>query len=168
LVEKGEPESALGALNKSIQAYPDNPYAVHAYADVQLRVAARRDVYDAVTVQLIGEAVQALEAQHAARDVDSDQYPIVTLTNHHVGALIRHHQDTAAKEAARRYFGQVEELAKRNSSLQVQFARERLVYYLTSGRWQMGTKNGDSRMNRGRSKGRSRGERRLAGRNGSN
>ena len=137
LVEKGELKSALGALNKSIQAYPNNRYAVHALADVQLKVAARRSKYDAITVQLIGEAVAALEAQHAAYDIDSDQYPIVTLANHHVNALVRHHQDTAANHAARRYYGQLEELAKRNSSLQVQRARERLAHYLTSGKWQM-------------------------------
>jgi hypothetical protein len=135
LVEKGELESALGALNKSIQAYPNNPYAVHALADVKLRVAARRSQYDAVAVQLIGEAVATLEARHAAYGIDSDQYPIVTLANHHVDALIRHGQGTAANNAARRYYGQLEELSKRNSSDQVQRARERLAQYLTSGKW---------------------------------
>lgn len=140
LVEMGALETALGALNKSIQAYPDNPYAVHAYADVQLRVAIRRKTYDSVTTQLIGEAVRALEQQHAAHDADSDQYPIVTLADRHVGALIKHHQDQAAKQAARRYFGQLSDLAKRISSSQVQRARERLANYLTSGKWHMSSK----------------------------
>ncbi len=102
LVEKGDLESSLGALNKSIQAYPNNPYAAHALADVQLKVAARRAQYDAMTVQLIGEAVAVLEAQQAAYNIDSDQYPIVTLANHHVDALLRHRQYTPANHAARR------------------------------------------------------------------
>lgn len=142
LVEKGALESALGALNKSIQAYPNNRYAVHALADVQLKVAARRRDYDAVTIELIGEAVTALEVQQTAHDMDSDQYPIVTLANHHVGALLRHRQEAAASQAARRYYVQLEDLAKRNSSAQVQRARERLAHYLTSGKWQMTNKSG--------------------------
>jgi len=137
LVEKGELEAALGALNKSIQAYPNNRYAAHALADVQLKVAARRSDYDAVTVELIGEAVESLESQQSGYDIDDDQYPIVTLANHHVDALVRHRQDVAAVQAAKRYYSQLEDISKRNPSVQVQRARERLAHYLTSGTWQM-------------------------------
>lgn len=144
LVEKGDMEAALDALNKSIQAYPNNRYAVHALADVQLKVAARRNSYDAVTVELIGEAVAALESQQSSHDSESDQYPIVTLANHHVYALLRHGQDDAAVQAARRYFRQLEELGKRSPSLQVQRARERLAQYLTSGTWQSSQARGNA------------------------
>ena len=151
LVEKNALESALKALNKSIQAYPNNPYAVHAYADVQLRVAERREMYDAVTVQLIGEAVEALETQQAAHDAESDQYPIVTLANRHVGALLRHGQRALAEQVAKRYFNDLEDLARRNSSMQIRLARERLARYLTLGSWQSGTTNSGSGGRHGKS-----------------
>ena len=138
LVEMDDLEGALEALNKSIQAYPNNRYAVHARADVQLKVAARRSQYDSVTVELIGDAVAALTAQQNTYNEESDQYPLVTLSNHHIAALIKHHQHNAAKTAARRYFGQLEDLYKKNSSSPVQIARQRLAHYLTSGLWQAG------------------------------
>ncbi|CAN1527170.1 hypothetical protein MCEMIH16_01279 [Caulobacteraceae bacterium] len=136
LVEMGQLEKALGVLNKSIQAYPNNTYASHAYADVQRRVAAERSSYDAVTVELIGDAVKTLEALHASSSWGaSDQYPIVTLSERHVGALVRHGQDTQARALAAKYFRQVDDLAKRNSASALQAARERLAHYATSGVW---------------------------------
>lgn len=148
LVEKGDLEAALEALNKSIQAYPNNRYAVHARADIQLKVATRRPKYDAYTVELIGEAVATLTMQQNTFNEESDQYPLVTLSNHHIGALMAHGQNDTAKQVARRYFGQLEELAKGNPSVQVQRARERIAHYLTFGRWQSGgvaARNGAAR-----------------------
>ena len=136
LVEMGRLEHALNVLNKSIQAYPNNIYASHAYADVQLRVAAERTVYDAITVELIGDAVKALESLHTSFSLgESDQYPIVTLSERHVGALLRHGQDAQARALASRYFKQVDEMAKHNNAAALQGARERLAHYLTSGLW---------------------------------
>jgi tetratricopeptide (TPR) repeat protein len=136
LVEMGRLEQALGVLKKSIQAYPNNVYASHAYADVQLRVAAERPAYDAVTVELIGDAVKALEALHASSSWGaSDQYPIVTLSERHVGALVRHGQDAQARDLAANYFNQLDDLAKRNSAPALQGARQRLAQYVTSGVW---------------------------------
>ena len=138
LVEKDELEPALEMLHKSIQAYPNNRYAVHALADTQLKVATRRAIYDAVTVGLIGDAVSTLTEQQSNFGNESDQYPIVTLSNHHLGALIQHRQYDAAKQVARKYFVQLEELFKSNQSAPVRKARERVAHYLTSGVWQSG------------------------------
>lgn len=136
LVEMGRLEPALSMLNKSIQAYPNNVYATHAYADVQLRVAAERSAYDAITVELIGDAVKALEDLHASSKWGAtDQYPIVTLSERHVGALVRHGQDVQARSLASKYFKQVDELAKRINAPALQGARERLAHYATSGVW---------------------------------
>ena len=135
LVEMGELEEALTVLNKSIQAYPQNSYAAHAYADLQLRVAARRPSYDATTVELIAEAVKTLEEQHARRVEQYDQYPIVTLAEQHIGALIKHGQDKIARAAATRYFSELESIVKRGADAPVKKAREKLAHYITFGVW---------------------------------
>jgi tetratricopeptide (TPR) repeat protein len=135
LVSMGRLEAALGVLNKSIQAYPNNPYAAHAYADLQLRVACERPRFDAVTVELIGDAVKSLEEQHARGNWESDQYPIVTLSERHIAALIKHQQAEQARVLATKYFRQLEEIARRNPADAIQQARERLAHFLTSGDW---------------------------------
>ncbi|MBZ9604935.1 P-loop NTPase [Phyllobacterium chamaecytisi] len=135
LVTMGELERALGVLNKSLQAYPNNPYAAHAYADLQLRVATARPNYDAVAVQLIGDAVKTLEGQHEQGNWEWDQYPIVTLAEKHVGTLLKHNQNDQAREAARRYFKIIEDLARRNPAGPLQRARETLAQYIATGLW---------------------------------
>jgi tetratricopeptide (TPR) repeat protein len=135
LVQKGDLEPALELLNKSIQAYPGNPYAWHAYADLQLQVAERRDRFDARTVELLDEAVKVLEAQHAVSSSQSDQYPIVTLSDRYVGALIKHNQTERAKEVARKYFIAIDDLARRSSADSVLRARERLAMFIATGVW---------------------------------
>lgn len=135
LVQKGDLEPALELLNKSIQAYPGNPYALHAYADLQLRVAERRPRFDARTVELLDDAVKTLEAQHAMNTIQSDQYPIVTLSERYVGALVKHGQLERAKEVARKYFVLIEDVSKRISADPVQRARERLAIFIATGEW---------------------------------
>lgn len=149
LVEMGLVERALGVLNKSIQAYPGNLYAAHAYADVQLRVAAERSNYDAVTIELIGDAVKTLEQQHAQASWESDQYPIVTLSERHVGALIKHGQTAQARTAAQRYFRQVDDLARRNGAEPLQLVREKLAHYVTFGQWFEGLRPRGQKRNAG-------------------
>ncbi|MHA7066115.1 P-loop NTPase [Azospirillum argentinense] len=138
LVAIGEDEEALSVLSKSIQAYSENSYAVHAFADLQLRVAIKRKNYDATTVKLIGDAVKALEEQHRQSLWDSDQYPIVTLAEKHVAAMIVHKQISAAKAAASKYFRELEIMSRQNSVQPLQRARERLAHYLATGIWHEG------------------------------
>ncbi len=135
LVQKDDLEPALDVLNKSIQAYPDNPYALHAYADLQLQVAERRAKYDSRTIELIDEAVGILEAQHLKSIFNSDQYPIVTLCDKHVGALVKHGQLAEAREVARKYFRQIDEFSRQNAAESVLRARERLAVFASTGEW---------------------------------
>lgn len=149
----GELEPALRALEKSIDAYPGNVFAVHALADLRLRVAYSRNTYDATTIALIGDAVETLERLHAAQGVETDFYPIVTLADWHISALIKHSQDKSALSAARRYFQLIETM--RRTDTQIDRARERLAHYITHGTWENGksSQNGQSKHRR-RSKGR--------------
>jgi hypothetical protein len=131
-------EQALDVLEKSIHAYPDNTFAVHAYANVQLHVAERRREYDATTIELIADAARALEELNARTTKETDQYPIVTLSVRHLQALLKHKQDQLAKRLAPKYFRQLEELMKWSPSEQVQLARERLAFFVSTGRWHYG------------------------------
>lgn len=141
-----ELEPAMQALEKSIAAYPENIFAVHGLADLRLRVARERCTYDATTVALIGDAVETLERLHASQNLKTDFYPIVTLSNDHIAALIKHDQHDPAKAAARRYFRMIEKMPR--SDMQMDIARERLVNYLTHGTWENAqlTQNGRSRL----------------------
>lgn len=130
----GELEPAMLALEKSIAAYPENIFAVHALADLRLRVAYDRSTYDANTVALIGDAVDTLEELHASQNLETDFYPIVTLSNNHISALIKHDQQLSARTAAQRYFRMI--AAMRRTDLQIERARERLAHYLTHGTWE--------------------------------
>ena len=124
LVSIGRDEEALSVLSKSIQAYADNPYAVHAYADLQLKVAAKRPAYDAVTEKLIGDAVTTLEKQIGYASWESDQYPIVTLSEKHVWAMIKHNRTEKAKVLATQYFKELENMARLNTAAPLQLARQ--------------------------------------------
>lgn len=135
LVKIGDVPLALKMLGRSIQAYPDNPFAVHALADTQLQAAFEREQFDAVAVKLIGDAVQTLEAMDITQAGEEDHYPIVTLALKHVGVLIRHNQGAKAQEVARKYFRRLEEKTRRVSDDTLQAARERLAHYVTQGTW---------------------------------
>ncbi len=135
LVEIGRIEPALRVLQKSIEAYPDNEFATHALADVQLKAAYRRSLYDAEARTLMGDAVKTLLEQDARLDWESDQYPIVTLTFGHIGALVKHKQISAAKEAATQYFDRVQRLGKRRHNGHLQAAQDSLLRFLSTGEW---------------------------------
>jgi hypothetical protein len=138
LVTIGEDEEALSVLSKSIKAYSDNPYAVHAFADLQLKVAAKRPTYDSATAKLIGDAVKTLEQQHSYSSWDSDQYPMVTLAEKHVWAMLKHGKSGEARILAHGYFKELENMARNNSAKPLQRARERLAHFVTSGTWHEG------------------------------
>lgn len=138
LVSIGQEEEALSVLSKSIKAYSNNPYAVHAYADLQLRVAIRRESYDAVTAKLIGDAVSTLEEQHRYAVWDSDQYPMVTLAEKHIAALLKHRRQEEARPLAERYYTELQIMGRFNAAQPLQRAKERLAHYLTSGTWYEG------------------------------
>jgi hypothetical protein len=125
-------------LRRSIQAFPENPFAVHAVAHLKLRIARHRASYDSVTRTLIGEAVEALLQQHArSGGLELDQYPIVTLANGHVAALVKHGQNAEARELAKRYFDQLQQMEKSIPVGAVSQAKDNMLKFATLGDWQM-------------------------------
>uniref|UniRef100_E6VBZ2 Novel STAND NTPase 5 domain-containing protein n=1 Tax=Rhodopseudomonas palustris (strain DX-1) TaxID=652103 RepID=E6VBZ2_RHOPX len=134
LAEIDELTDAVDMLKRSIQAYPNNPYVINALADVQLQIAKNRPAYDTTTKAIIDEAVKALKIQDASR-VQSDVYPIVTLANGHLAALIRHGQMKLAKTAAAEYFDRLQQLDKVISSPYVQSTKDRILRFVTLNEW---------------------------------
>ena len=124
---------ALPLLEKSIQAYPENDYAAHALADIQLRVAAEAATWDNSAAELIGHAVRTLEELHENRVRLTDQYAIVTLAEKHIEALIKHRRVEEAKEAARRYFQEIAKINDADRNHMLETVRTKLLHFLTHG-----------------------------------
>ena len=127
-------DDALPVLEKSILAYPENDFAAHALADVQLRVAENASVWNSSVAELVGHAVATLEDLHANRSSRSDQYAIATLAKSHIRVLIKHDQHDAAKEAAKRYFNEIGSIGSSLRGEQLEIARTELLHFLTNGK----------------------------------
>ena len=96
----------------------------------------RRAEYDVVTSDLISEAVEALLALDAGSGFGSDHYPMVTLLNYHVGALVKHGRATEAKKASARYYERLRVLEREGvPDPLVTDAKERAFRFATVGEW---------------------------------
>jgi hypothetical protein len=118
-------------LRRSIQAYPQNPFAVHALADIQLRTAKERPSYDLATRELIAKATAALRTLDANIDLEMDYFPIATLAMGHVPALLKHKRTEDARVVAREYFDRLQQIEKRSNSEEIRKARERIFRFVT-------------------------------------
>ena len=108
----GALKPAEAMLQKSISAYPDNPYSQHALARIQLRIASDRTI-DEFDANLRIEAAVKMLNDLDSRDPETlDTYPLVTLARHHVGALVSRGREQDALEASRRYLNRLSTLAK--------------------------------------------------------
>jgi len=131
----GDVARALDLLDKSIQAYPDNPQAIHARADLKLRIAAEPITSHELAQAYIDEAVADLLRLDARQDARADLYPIVTLADKHVGALIRRGRTAEAKERARGYFAQVRERERIFRAPILSRLMANLLKFATTGVW---------------------------------
>ncbi|MGQ3282214.1 P-loop NTPase [Bosea sp. (in: a-proteobacteria)] len=128
-------DDALTMLKRSIEAYPGNPFAIHAYAELQFQVAMKRPEYDSITRDLIGDAVKSLEQLDSRPDDEIDQYPLVTLSNLHVGSLIKFAQMEDATRFGKIYYERLKQLEKNTYGDRVTNAKERIFKFVTLGDW---------------------------------
>ena len=138
LSSMGQYAEALPVLEKSIQAYPENNYAAHALADVQLRVAQSAPSWTGSVAELVGHAVATLEELHASRSDLADQYAIVTLAERHVGVLVKHERLAEAKDVARNYFKAIGSIKSSVRNDLLENARTNLMHFLVSGQFSEG------------------------------
>jgi archaellum biogenesis ATPase FlaH len=137
----GEHEEAFRTFEKSIQAYPENEFAVHALAQQKLIVAAMRTQYDDLTKRLINEALATLLERHSRFQVERrgrafDEYPLVTLAYYHIDALYRHSKIDEAVSRAKNYFNQLQALPRRFQSDLVDELKGKLMLVVTHRTWE--------------------------------
>jgi tetratricopeptide (TPR) repeat protein len=133
LIKLNKYEDSLQALKRSIEAYPENPFAQHALAHLKLRIALHRQSVDTATEQLIGEAVESLEILHTRSTPSDDQYPLVTLAMVHVQVLATHGKHAEARTLARKYHGMLQEMGRRISNGAITRAEHAMLRYVTLG-----------------------------------
>ena len=73
---------------------------------------------------------------------NSEEYPIVTLANHHVDALYNLGERDKAQQLAAKYFNEIEIFSRDvTSSDYLSFTRERLMKFATVGSWKPPSRN---------------------------
>jgi tetratricopeptide (TPR) repeat protein len=132
----GNSQSAIAMLEKSIEAFPGNPFAIHALASERLMQARKRQNYDQLSKRLIDLAVLELERLDANPVLAFDQYPLVTLARHHIPTLLHHDQRNLAMECARNYYERLRIMEKTVSSTEITDEKARLLKFVTSGIWE--------------------------------
>lgn len=133
----GRDDAAIELLTQSTRAYPDNLYAAHALADLQLKIARNSNLFDSRTKSLLNEAVRTLNLQDARHETRTDQYPLVTLANGHVGCLIAHGLVDEALALAPQYYDRLTILEKALPLPAVKAARQRQLLFASTGEWDL-------------------------------
>jgi hypothetical protein len=131
----GKVDRAMVYLNKSVEAYPQNPYATHALADLKLRVAADLSCPSTTAQTYINEAVEELLKLDARLSSEYDIYPIVTLGTRHLQALIVRGKQDEARLAAKRYFDRAQALARWAPTRALEQLKQSLLLYSSTGAW---------------------------------
>lgn len=132
---------ALRALETSVDAYQENVFARHALAQQKLIVASLSDNYGIQEKKRISEAVDELREQHEMTSstpwrANSEEYPIITLANHHVDALYRLGQVKESQKLAGMYFNEIERFSRDAiPSDHLDSTRERLMKFAAVGKW---------------------------------
>lgn len=133
----GNSPLAIEMLEKSVAAFPGNPFAIHALASERLMQARNRAHYDNETQRLIRLAIGELERIQNNPLHHLDHYPLVTLSRYHVATLIAHKQTNVAQEYAKEYYERLRVLEKIAPSAEIVDAKARLLKFVTSGIWEV-------------------------------
>lgn len=131
----GDRKGATKLLQKSIDAFPGNAFAIHALAQAQLIEAANRPNFDSETKRLLHEGHAALMNLLEQPQLKIDQYPIVTLANFHVNALIAHDKVPDAKSWGRKYFEIISAVEEDFRSYEIRDAKTRLLKFVSANVW---------------------------------
>lgn len=137
----GRDDKAIELLAQSIRAYPDNLFAAHALADLQLKIVRNAPSLTPKLRSIMEEAVTALNLMDARHELRTDQYPLVTLANGHVGCLLAHGLTEEAAAFAPDYFDRLSVLEKQMPGTAVKAARQRQLLFATTQQWDLPLKN---------------------------
>jgi hypothetical protein len=137
----GRDVQAAEILTQSIRAYPDNPFAVHALADLQLKLVRNATHFDKMASSLLEEAVTSLNSMDKRQESRTDHYPLVTLANGHTGCLIAHGFVDEAVEFSQEYYERLTILEKMQPNPAVKAARQRQLLFATTRDWDLPLKS---------------------------
>ncbi|MBS3649720.1 tetratricopeptide repeat protein [Pseudaminobacter sp. 19-2017] len=128
---------ALRMLERSLEAYPQNPFAVHALAQQKLIVATFSEKFGLAEQKMTSESVEALLSMHSSnmfdKSVQFDEYPIVTLAYWHVNLLVKHGRREDAVREAKTYFAMLDHISSPVSDLKG--VKSDLMLLVTNGKW---------------------------------
>lgn len=145
LASRNKLDEAIRMLENSIRAFSGNPFANHALANLQLRLAQQRPFFDVVTKDLIKTAVRTLNLMDAQPTLTIDEYPIVTLSNGHIAALLKHRRNDEAKIFAKEYFERLKLKGKSINSAAIESMQGKILRFVTLDEWSSDAPRRDSR-----------------------
>lgn len=152
----GHDDKAIELLTQSIRAYPDNLFAAHALADLQLKIVRNSDTFDERAKSFLDSAVTSLNMMDARHEIRTDHYPLVTLANGHIGCLLSHGMVEEASSLAPQYYDRLTQLEKTLPMPAVKDARQRQLLFATTKEWNLplrgGTKSNRHKHRRSKSK----------------
>lgn len=132
----GDSKMAIEMFEKSVEAFPDNPFTVHALASEKLHEAFRLNGNGRDAERLISDAVSSLE-RLSARDYDYyDHYPVVTLARFYIPILLKMDRMEEARDRANDYFERLKALERRVTSRDISEAKALLLLFLSTGVWE--------------------------------
>lgn len=137
----GRDAQAAEILTQSIRAYPDNPFAVHALADLQLKLVRNATHFDKMVSSLLEEAVTSLNSMDKRQESRTDHYPLVTLANGHIGCLLAHGFIDDALALSQEYYERLTILEKMQPTPAVKTARKRQLVFATTRDWDLPLKS---------------------------
>lgn len=130
----GRIESSLEYLKRSVDAYPENIFAIHALADIKLDLALSDSISNQQATTFLHEAAETLMKLDARDSASRDYYPIATLATKHVAGLHSRSSVEDAVHAARQYFTRVQYLSKFNDQPVLEALKIHLAKYIFSKR----------------------------------
>lgn len=131
----GNQESAIELLEKSIQAYPNNPFTIHALAGLKLRFASSQGKSHPRSQQYVREAVKELEYLDGNSQIRLDHYPLVTLSISHTKYLLDNEGEKKAKIKAREYFERLKILQSAINSIEIDKSITTLLKFIATNEW---------------------------------
>lgn len=133
----GKQDRALELLKKSVDAFPENYYAIHALAQQKLMLAAKVAKHNKPQAQtLMSEAVEHLLILSTSYHQGSnDESAVWTLSKYHIRVLELLGEHDRARAAAREYFEKIDHLLKRIADKKLEGAKNAMLLLATTGKY---------------------------------
>lgn len=131
----GDQAKAYEILNTAFNAYPHD-HTAHAYAQQMLILVAAKKTSVQTSLDYILKATKMLESLDDTLESD-DTYPLVTLAEGHISALISLDKTSAAKIKAKEYESRISDRLRKRYDSRLASCKQKLLKLATTGYWNM-------------------------------